>query len=508
MNITAKCKTGTYIGHVLENNIVEFLGIPYVKPPQRWKKAEPLSPSDKVFEAKENAAPCYQRSCVENWDVAPQMSEDCLTLNVWTADPDVKGKPVLVFIHGGSYMTGCNRTDFFNGIYCGDKFVEASPDIVYVNINYRINIFGCLDLTEFDENGEYKDSSNLQTLDQIAALKWIHENIEGFGGDPENITISGQSAGGMSVAILMSLPEANQYFKRVICQSTALSDTMLKYADKAKSNAKRFYELTGATSLKDLLNMEPETLLDHALTMAFSGESGDSTFEPKWGDGIFPLNPCEELRKGSAKHIDLMIGTVSGEFDTIGLSMSDETLKKAGQSIGQFKNITDDDFTEEYVAHYEERDRRTAYQDFWNDILLRMGSVCTADAHADGGGNTYMYYMSFVPEGAKIRPQHCFEIPYTNMKKDNLAYMDINTNEPVQGNKPSAKLERELHGCWANFVRTGNPNGNHIEIQWPIYTSSNKETAVIDYNWSVENGVRRKDIEQLLPLHNGKAQSV
>lgn len=500
MNKTVISKTGKYIGHVLENGVIEFLGIPYARPPQRWKPAEPLDESDEEFLVDKCGAACWQDVLPEEWPEVPPMDEDCLTLNIWSADTEQKGKPVLVWIHGGCYATGSNRTDCFNGIYCGDRFVETSPDIVYVNINYRINIFGCLDLSRFDKTGEYSSSNNLQTLDQIEALKWIHENIEAFGGDPEKITISGQSAGGMSVATLMALPEANRYFDKVICQSTALSETLLKYRKDGRALCDKFCGITGAASLQELLDIPADKLRDYGQRLFESAAGGEAApFEQIWGEGIFSDDPCDDLRKGVGKDIKLMIGSVAGEFDTVGSYLTEEELRES--AMGVFPGKITYDMVDDFAENYPERDRRTAYQDMWNDVLLRMGAIVTADAHTAGGGVTYMYYMSFVPEGAKIRPQHCFEIPYTNMKRNDLAYMDRNTNEPVQGNRPSALLEKELHGCWSNFVRYGDPNGEHIDIKWPQYTVANRETAVVDHKWTIENGVRNKDTELLLPLH-------
>lgn len=499
MDVTVKANTGRYQGHTLESGVIEFLGIPYAKPPKRWKKAEALEPSDALFIADKNGDACWQEVLKEEWEQRPPMSENCLTLNIWTGDTTTK-KPVLVWIHGGCYATGSNRTDCFNGIYCGDKFVETSRDIVYVNINYRINIFGSLDLSALDRKGEYADSNNLQTQDQIEALRWIHENIACFGGDPDRITISGQSAGGMSVASLMAMPEANQYFDKAICQSTALADCFLKNRKGAAKLAQRFYKIANANTLQELLDIPADKLCDLGQELFKTmgvGEPG--AFEQIWGEGIFPDNPCEALRAGAAKEIKLMIGTVAGEFDTVGSAMSEEELKET--AMGVFPGKIDDPFVQAFMRNDPQRDNRTAYQDLWNDGLLRLGAVVTADAQYMGGGTVYMYYMPFLPEGTGIRPQHCFEIPYTNMKKDNLAYMERETDEPVQGNIPSEKLEKELHGCWANFVRNGSPNGEHISIEWPLYTKENRETAVVDHRWSVQQGVRNKDMDMLLSLN-------
>ncbi len=502
MSVMVKAKTGKYEGKILSSGVLQFLGIPYAKPPKRWKRAEELEPSEAVFKAAENGPACWQEVLKEEWEQEPPMSEDCLTLNIWTGDTETK-KPVLVWIHGGCYATGSNRTDCFGGVYCGDEFVAVSRDIVYVNINYRINIFGSVDLSKWDPDGEYTNSNNLQTFDQITALKWISENIEAFGGDPQNITISGQSAGGMSVASLMAIPEANQYFHKVICQSTALSDAFLKKREDAAKLSERFYKIAGADSLQDLLQMPADKLRDAGQRLFESIKPGETgAFEMIWGKSGFPENPCEILRKGMVKHIPLMIGTVAGEFDTVGSFLSEEELKDQAKAI--FPNAIDDTFVQQFCENEKTRDRRTAYQDLWNDSLLRMGAVNTAEAQAQGGGKVYLYYISFLPEGAKLRPQHCFEIPYVTLKKDNLVYMDQNTGEPVQGSKPSEELEHRLHECWANFVRYGNPNGEHIETLWPAYTQEKQETMVIDRQWQVEKGVRRKDTKMLLPLHQKK----
>lgn len=500
MNTIAITNTGHFQGHRLENGVIEFLGIPYAKVTERWKKAQPVEASKEIFNAAECGPACWQEVLKEEWEQTPPFSEDCLTLNIWTADTQKKDKAVLVWIHGGCYATGSNRTDCFNGVYCGDKFVEKSPDIVYVNINYRIGIFGSLDLSKFDANGEYEGSTNLQTYDQIEALKWINENISAFGGDPDKVTISGQSAGGMSVATLMSLPEVNKYFNGVICQSTALSEAFLKTKEDAVASAEKFYAIAEIDSLQQLLEMPADRLRDYATEFFYSMSNGDpGPFEQIWGIDIFPENPCNQLRDGCASHINLMIGSVSGEFDTAGFYSSDEDVKELAMSV--FPGKIDETFVEQFVANYPQRDRRTAYQDIWNDALLRGGAVVTADCQYQGGGNVYMYYMSYIAEGACIRPQHCFEIPYTNMKKDNFVYMNAETGEPVQGNNTSGNLEEKLHKCWANFVRYGNPSGDHLEFSWPLYTSENRETVVVDHSWAIENGIRNKDMEMILQLH-------
>ena len=172
-NVIANAKTGRYEGFLDDNGIVNFLGIRYVQTPERWKRAKALEPSNELIQAKEFGPICPQPIFPEEHPADTPLSEDCLTLNIWSADIDVKGKPVMLWIHGGCYLTGSNRIEY----YCNDKFCADCPDIVFVNINYRVGNFGSMDLSRFDENSEYAEAPNLQTFDQMDALRWVHENM-------------------------------------------------------------------------------------------------------------------------------------------------------------------------------------------------------------------------------------------------------------------------------------------------------------------------------------------
>lgn len=221
-NITAKAKTGTYEGFEDDSGVINFLGIKYAQIPGRWKRSVIVPDSDEHIDAKEFGPICWQSEMPEEFTQGLPRSEDCLSLNVWTADVDTKGRPVMVWIHGGCYMSGSNRVPY----YCSDRFCADCPDIVFVNINYRLGAFASMDLRSLDPDNEYELSTSLNTLDQCVALKWVHENIEAFGGDPGNVTVYGQSAGSFSTATLMLVPEANQYFQKAICESSGYANNM------------------------------------------------------------------------------------------------------------------------------------------------------------------------------------------------------------------------------------------------------------------------------------------
>ena len=502
MSYTVKARTATYIGHEAENGVVEFLGIPYAKPPRRWKRAESLEPSDEVFLADKDCPAAWQPCYDVEWDEAPPMSEDCLYLNLWTKNLEEKKKAVMVWIHGGSYISGSARKGCFGGIYWGENLVRNNPDIIYININYRLNAFASLDFSKFDKTGEFADSTNLQTYDQIEALKWVHENIEAFGGDPENVTVFGQSAGGMSVAALLCIKEANKYFKNVICESTALSEAYIKTKSAAAKMAETFYEALDAKSMEDMLSRSPEEIRDAGIKhmMHYGFDSRYGAYSPCWGYGIFPENPIEALKKGAADGKNLMIGTVSGEFDTVGSTMDTDALKKTAISVCQGK-LTDE-MCDRYFKNDLKRDEHETWQDLWNDMLLREGSVSVGEAHATSGGKVYMYYIQYMDKNAKLRPQHCFEIPYINDKTDAASYMDKNSGEPVQGQNPSPLLQKRIQSCWTNFAREGNPNNDSLTVKWPVYSSANRYTMVIDKEWYIEKGVRNEDMEICIEIRN------
>ncbi len=193
--LVADTQYGQFAGQLGENGVISFLGVPYAKQPVgdlRWKEAVPMEPSDQRYEA--NA---FGHTAIQPIDELEQASlteqgEDCLSLNVWTKDVTTQ-KPTMVFIHGGANVSGGSADSLYNG----ENFVESN-DVVMVTFNYRLGPFGFLDLSEIG-GAEYANSRNLGVLDQLAALKWVKENISSFGGDPDNTTVFGESAGNTAV---------------------------------------------------------------------------------------------------------------------------------------------------------------------------------------------------------------------------------------------------------------------------------------------------------------------
>lgn len=489
-NTVAEARTGRYEGFINEDGIVTFLGIPYVKKAERWKRAQELEPSDQLIEAKTFSPICYQPILEEEHEPGTPLSEDCLTLNIWTDNIDEKGKPVMVWIHGGCYLTGSNRVSY----YCNDKFAADCRDIVFVNINYRLGNFGSMDLSVLDKAGEYKDAPNLQTYDQMAAIKWVYENIAAFGGDPENITVYGQSAGSYSTATLLLIPEVNQYIRKAICESSGFEKTQKTMRDSV-AMGKEFIRLAGAATIEDLLALPAEKVLEYSMRI-FENPRFPRAFASVRDGKLIPDKPYAALKNGIAKHITLMSGTVSGEYDTAAFGLSDESIKE--RILELFGDRVTEEIIDRFAANYEGRSLREAYMDCRNDMAVRLPVLCTLESQCASGADTYMYYINYIPKGARIRTQHLFEIPFFNHKLEEPVHMEAQFDEPVQGHEPEEKLVKEIQGCWASFARHGNPGGAHLGMEWPKYTLERKTTMILDNDgWHLEDFPKRKDTELL-----------
>lgn len=491
-HVRTKAVTGEYVGKVLPSGVHEYLGVRYANPPQRWKRATPLAPSDTLISALEDRPAPWQTYMPEEFDCEPPMSEDCLYLNIWTSGQGTK-KPVYVFIHGGSYVEGSIRTDCYGGIYCGDEFVAAHPDVVYVNIEYRFGPFGSMDLSAWDTDGEYLDSNNLQVLDQMAALTWIQENIAAFGGDPDHVTIGGQSAGSYSVFTLMAIPEAAKLFCGAICESSAPTSGPIrttKAPQDARRTGKMMADFLGAKSLDDMLAATPLQLV--AGTEALFMEPGYAGYNPCRDDKVIPMDIESSLASGCAKHVAVMSGTLAGEYSTDMLGMSAQEIEARVRS--RFPMVSDEDI-QAFKGNYPERSDVETMEDMYNDLGMRLRQISTSEAVLRGGSKVYMYYMPFKPEGARIRSQHCAELLYVSGKPDAGLYLFMNSGEKLAGEHPDYEFGKKIQDVWYNFIVNGDPNGSSLGIEWPLYDEENQKTAIFDREFSVEDGARRLDID-------------
>ena len=260
-DIQVVADTGTYMGHD-NDGVQEFLGISYADPVGKWEVPKMVSTtSDDEVICDEWGPSCYQVD--DDVEVAStwEQSHDCLDLNVWTKDVATEKKPVIVFIHGGGGWQGGTYDPCYDGEFFIRNLAEGE-DAVLVSFNYRLGIFGSLNLSSLEgyDAETYADAINLATLDQELALKWVNENIASFGGDPENVTLMGQSFGAGSACTLLTIPEANQYFQHIILESGNIFNRQISL-EKSEENSKKVFDILGVSSIDELMNLTDEQIM-------------------------------------------------------------------------------------------------------------------------------------------------------------------------------------------------------------------------------------------------------
>ncbi len=301
----ARCVNGVFVGRS-RDGVTAFLGVPFALPPTgslRWKEPVPAPAREGAFEAFYNAPSPVQTALASERASLHSQSEDCLSLNVWTADGFAGQKrAVMVFIHGGSYGWGGTA----DPLYDGHNFVKAHPDITLVTIAYRVGIFGFMDFSEVPGGEDYPKSGNLGLLDQICALRYIRENIAGFGGDPENVTVFGESAGGGSVSLLPLIPEAKGLFSRVIAESGSVALTYSRA--ECRSLTRKLLRETGAKSMRDLAALSEDRL--KAVNEKLNAENNF----PERDGVVLPEDLYGAYERGEAFPVQMLIGTNADEL--------------------------------------------------------------------------------------------------------------------------------------------------------------------------------------------------
>ena len=310
-SLATKCVNGTFVGKKVEN-IISYKGIPFVGQQPvgtlRWKAPVDITPNDGVYEAY-----YYGKSPVQSpGDPAAlyPMGEDCLYLNLWKSDDAAAKKPVIVWIYGGGFEVG-GTTD---PQYDCHNFVKENPDVIVVTIAYRISFFGFLHLSHLSDGKDYQDAANLGLMDQIQALKWVHENIAAFGGDPDNVTIWGESAGGGSCTLLPLVKGSHQYFKRVISQSGAPGQT--RSPEQAIACTNKLMKELDCKTVADLMTVSAEKIAEvWTHLFGFYQTLGMPTF-PERDGRYLPLNTWEAYANGAAKDIVFLQGCNKDEMNT------------------------------------------------------------------------------------------------------------------------------------------------------------------------------------------------
>ena len=488
-----KCVNGTFVG-TEENGVASWLGIPYAKPPvgeRRFKAPEYVDASDRVFEARYYGKGAYGSlsypDCIQKL-----VSEDCLYLNIWVNEDDkTEKKPVMVWIHGGAYVVGSGSQIF----YSGANLVQKQSDIILVNINYRLNMYGFMDFSSVPGGENFKTAPCNSLLDQAMALRWVHENIAAFGGDPDNVTIFGQSAGGGSVSILPVMKEANRYFQKVIAQSGSTGLAFPVGCEAAQGKTKALLEYTGCKTMDDIMALSEE-----ALQKAYVEAVGKFTSCPYYGNEVLPEAPIELYRKGYAKHITIMAGSTADEarlFMGEGPSLTLEEQKifaqrAVGDAVPYLKEA-DKKYYEEFKRVCRFQEPGLIETEFIDEIMFRVPMLQQLDAQS-AFNKTFCYYWSYPGSNPDIGAAHSVELMFV------FDVRCVGTTSAFNGTNISEEIFTAVQQMWTNFARCGNPSTDQID--WKAYSAD--DPNVLDIagpgDIRIKHGLLADQYKAVLPL--------
>ncbi|HEV7358707.1 MAG TPA: carboxylesterase/lipase family protein [Steroidobacteraceae bacterium] len=506
-------RAGRVAGYV-RNAIYTFKGIPYADdtaganrfmPPAKPKSWAGVRSSRQYgYVAPQGARGGWandEEAFMFAWDDGVQ-GEDCLRVNVWTPGiGDHKKRPVMLWLHGGGYTAGSGQE---LRSYDGENLARRG-DVVVVSLNHRLNVLGHLDLSGYGD--QYAASGNLGMLDIVAALEWVRDNIENFGGDPGSVTIFGQSGGGGKVSALMAMPAAKGLFHRAIVESGSLlrgipqknakelADAIVGELGLGKESLAKIQSLP----LPQLLNAAQKVLNERRPKMPggipnFRRISDSLGFGPVVDGKTLPAHPFDPQAPSMSADVPMIIGTTLNEFVTAinhpeYEAMSDEMLQSRVREIYGEKAIT-------VIAAFRDRTPQAKPFDLWSRIAsagVRESAIQQAKLKvAQGSAPAYLYWFTWQTPILSGRPRafHCAEIAFVFDNTDRCETM-------TGGGAEARALAGKMCDAWIQFARTGNPNHAHLP-RWPAFSAA-QPTMIFDNVPSVAmnpDGAEQKSIAE------------
>ena len=449
---------------IVVNGVTVYKGVPFAAPPVgnlRWCPPQPPKAWEGVWIADKFSANPMQVMVngLGPWtpEYQPQgeISEDCLYLNIWTTSKSKNEKlPVLVYIPGGAFTGGSGNVPVYNGENLAKK------GLVVVTINYRVGIFGFFVHPELTKESEHNSSGNYGLLDQLAAIEWVKKNISEFGGDPDRITIMGQSAGAASVHYLTASPLAKGLFNRAIAQSGSnYKSGPTEKITSAEQNGLIFAKSQNLSSLEELRSLSAKDLLTFSANKFRFSPIVDGWFLPKSVDEIF--------LSGQQNDVATLTGFVAdeGSFnDNYGKLSSQDFINRVKQQTGTLA----DEILKLYPCATEE-ENRISQKEFACDISMVSMFMWAKQREKTSKTKTYTYlFIHQQPGETKERYQtfHSSELPYVF---DNLNH----SNRPWTTD--DEKIAKMISSYWKNFIANGDPNGEGLP-KWSTYNESPEET--------------------------------
>ena len=440
---------------------VDFLGIPYAAPPvgeRRFKRSVPVTPWEGIFNAE-----AYGNPPVQYNNGVVMGDEDCLTVNVQRPLTGEK-LPVFVWIYGGGYNTGYSADE----MYTGEAFVRDG--ILFFSFNYRTNILGFYDFTTYPGCEDF--DSNCGLSDQILALNWIRANVEAFGGDPERITIAGESAGGASVVNMLACPGVKGCFTQAIAES-GLPNCVMTH-ETARENIDLFLEGMHWTE-KDLgllRTMDPHMfLIGHEYVNAKHQYKNPGMFLPgPVIDDLLPERPIDAIRKGSAAGVRLIIGSNKHE-GTMFVHPENTGFPNSWTMITEMIEKNENTAALPEIISFYHGGEEDPFIRFSTDYAFEMPAVKVAMGAAKHNPDVWMYRYELVTKSGIAtgwKASHAFELPFVFEKPDHPFTHFMFDGESEELFK---KMADEIHGDWVRFVKTGCPNpewGRFAEAKSPV----------------------------------------
>jgi para-nitrobenzyl esterase len=480
MDLIVETSTGKLKGYEYEG-VKIFKGIPYAEPPigeLRLNAPEPKKSWNGVLDASEYKPVVPQPPPYQSYfPPPPQSEEECLNLNIWTPDCDKEKRPVLFWIHGGAHIYGSGR--LLNG-----RDISRKGNIVLVSINYRLGPFGYLYIPGAP--------TNIGQLDQIAALTWVRENIEHFGGDPSNVTIFGESAGATSIFALMTMPKAKGLFNRAISQSGNARPNSFELSIRKTTAEKILKELNlSINDLDEYRKLPTEKIIDAMIAAQRKALVNriPLDFKPFVDNVNIPKHPIKAIQEGFAKDIELIVGSNLEEwrfwrafepkFEELAPSQIKKRMANLMSSQGE-----DEARVEDIINTYKKSREESGldlniheiYEAYNTDSIFRIPSIKFAEAQSKHQPNTYMYLFKWKTpfQNGRFGSMHALEIAFIfgSFWEDYLFTFPKKTAE-------TEELSKKMMNYWITFAKNGNPNSPSA-LEWPSYNTENRKTIIFD----------------------------